>query len=377
MKITRLQFEGFRNLKDSFIEPCDGVNIIYGNNAQGKTNLLECIWLFTGGHSFRGARHRELVSFERENAKIKMSFYAQQRDQRAEIDISGGKREVTINGVRKSSPSEIIGRFCAIVFSPEHLTFVKSGPGERRRFMDGAICQIKPRYAAVLARYNQTLGQRNALLKEIRFRPELKDTLSIWNERLAYFGAHICTERLAYIKKLRKYAARFHDGISRGTEEFDVKYSSTWGGNEDSTINEIQEKLNDVLTANYKTDFHGGFTGNGPHRDDIDILINGKRAKIYGSQGQQRSAVLSLKLAEAEILKNSIGEKPVILLDDVLSELDPYRQDFLINEINGWQVFITCCEPYATDSLISGKSFNLIEGNVKAPVMKKSNDEGC
>lgn len=364
MNITRLQFSGFRNLEDSFIEPCEGVNIIYGDNAQGKTNLLECIWLFTGGHSFRGAKHRELVNFESENAAIKMNFYSQERDQYSTIDIINGKREVTVNGVKKFSPAEMIGKFCAIVFSPEHLTLIKSGPGERRKFIDGAICQIKPGYAALLARYNQTLNQRNALLKEIRRQSELRDTLSIWSERLAYLGAHICFERINYMNKLKINAEKFHDGISRGTESFDIKYSSTWGYKDHTKIEEIQNSLFKYLDEGYKTDFQNGVTSYGPHRDDIDIFINQKKARTYSSQGQQRSAVLSLKLAEAEILRSSICEKPVILLDDVLSELDAYRQDYLINEIKGWQVFITCCEPYAINEMLSGKSFRLINGKI-------------
>lgn len=364
MNITRLQFEGFRNLEDSFIEPCDGVNIIHGDNAQGKTNLLESIWLFTGGHSFRGAKHRELVAFDKHNAKIAMEFNAQERDQKAVIDIVGGKREVTVNGVKKMSPAEIIGKFCAIVFSPEHLTLIKSGPSERRKFMDGAICQLKPRYAAMLARYNQTLSQRNALLKEIRVMSELRDTLSIWDDKLAYLGALICAERLNYIKLIEKYAVEFHKGISRGNEVFGVEYSPTWTKCDTDDVQSIRDSILKTLENSYKSDLTSGFTGCGPHRDDIDIYINGKKARNYSSQGQQRSAVLSLKLAEAEILRSSIGEKPVILLDDVLSELDPYRQGYLINEIKGWQVFITCCEPYAAYELVKGKSIKISDGRV-------------
>ena len=345
MFVKSLAFENYRNLKNTTIMPTESINVICGDNAQGKTNLLECLWLFTGGRSFRGSKDSELVAFGQNYSKISLCFNSNNRDQNIEINIKNGRRSAVLNDVPKSYVSHIIGVFCAVVFSPDHLTLIKNGPEERRNFIDGALCQIKPSYAAALSKYKRVLNERNALLKDIPRHRELKDTLDIWDERLAFEGALISYERAEYIKKLSNPAMQFYDGISDGKEQLLIEYKAGFKINQDMSRDELKAALLESLQKKQNDDIYAGFTTSGVHRDDLTIKINGYEAKNFGSQGQQRSAVLAMKLAEATVLGNEKGEKPVILLDDVLSELDPSRQDYLLNRLDGLQVFITCCEP--------------------------------
>ena len=365
MIVKRLKFENFRNLLNNEIIPCEKVNVIYGENAQGKTNLLEAIWLFCGGHSFRGSKENELVHFEDNFFKLSMDFHSFERDQNAEIAFSQNKKKIKLNGVDKNSSSYLTEVFSCVVFSPENLTLIKRGPSMRRKFLDGAICQQKIKYAAALSKYSQIINQRNALLKDIFKHKELQDTLSIWDESLCVTGAIILKERIDYIKNLKIYAGKFHDDISQSKEILDIEYVSNCGICEDDSIEIITEKLRNAFIKSRNEDYHTGYTNIGPHRDDMEIKINGISAKTFGSQGQQRSAVLSLKLAQAQMLSEKNGEKPVILLDDVLSELDSKRQDFLLNKVDGYQVFVTCCEESNKEQLKSGKVFYLNNGEVK------------
>ena len=353
MKVLRLQFENFRNLQNNEIFPCDKVNVIYGDNAQGKTNLLEAIWLFCGGHSFRGSKENELIKFEDNFFKLSMDFYSCEREQNAEISFHQNKKKIKLNGVEKNSSSYLTEVFSCVVFSPENMTLIKRGPSMRRKFLDGAISQQRIRYAATLAKYNQIINQRNSLLKDIYKHKELKDTLPIWDDSLALCGAIILKERMDYIKELKKYAQKFHDDISNCNAK------------EDDTIEELTKKLTSAYEKSRNDDYHTGYTNIGPHRDDMDIKINGISARTFGSQGQQRSAVLSLKLAQAQMLFIKNGEKPIILLDDVLSELDRKRQDFLLNKVEDYQVFVTCCEESNKEQLKNGKVFYINSGEVK------------
>lgn len=366
MIIKELSFQGFRNLKDNRITVSDGINVIYGDNAQGKTNLLECIWMFNGVRSFRGAKDSELIGFESDYACSSLHFYAEDRIQEARVNILPGKREAFLNGVKKLSPSELIGKCTSVVFSPEHMTLVKNGPSERRKFLDGALCRLKPRYAMLFSKYNKILNQRNALLKDIPRHRELLETLDIWDEKLSVTGGTLTAERLKYTGLLKKKAYDFHRGISEEKEELSILYQSGYNALEGDGFEELTEKIRKALEKSRKEDIYTGCTNYGPHRDDLDILINGMKARIYASQGQQRSAVLSLKLSEADILKELTGEKPVVLLDDVLSELDLSRQNFLLNKTEGWQVFITCCDISAVGHLHCGKVFYIENGGVAA-----------
>ncbi len=367
MKVIALKFENYRNLKDDIISPCEGVNIIYGDNAQGKTNLLEALWLFCGGHSFRASKDNEVIKWDKDFARLQMKFEGQEREQKAKITLIGGSikgstKKVEINGVEKKSAASLIEKYCAVVFSPEHLNLVKRGPGERRKFIDSAICREKLKNAVILSKYNRILNQRNSLLKDIYKRPSLEETLSIWDEPLIKNGALLIKKRMDYIKMLSKRAADYHKGISKGSEELKIRYISSTGIEFDDNIEQIEEKLRKKFESNRYDDIRTGFTNAGPHRDDIEILINDKNAKTFASQGQHRSAVLSLKLAEASVLREKLGEEPIILLDDVLSELDAKRQDFLLNELKDCQVFITCCEKSNKEQLRNGKIFYLENG---------------
>lgn len=364
MKVIALKFENYRNLRDDMITPCEGVNIIYGDNAQGKTNLLEALWLFCGGHSFRNSKDSEIIKWEKSFARIEMRFFGQDREQTAKITFSGGKKQVEINGVQKKSASALIEKFCAVVFSPEHLGLIKRGPSQRRKFIDSAICREKLKNAVILSKFNRVLVQRNSLLKDIYKRPSLEDSLSVWDEPLISHGAMLIKKRLDYVKMLSEKASVYHSGISKNSEELKIRYISSLDIKLDDSIEIIEEKFRKKLNDTRKDDIRLGVTNHGPHRDDIEILINGKNARSFASQGQQRSAVLSLKLAEASVLKERMGEEPVILLDDVLSELDSGRQDFLLNEFNDCQVFITCCEKSNKEQLKEGKIFQLKNGEV-------------
>ncbi len=337
MRVDKLTLERYRNLKSVSIEPSDGVNIFYGDNAQGKTNLMEAIWLFTGGKSFRGSKDSELVAMGEQTARLEMAFFAEDRDQTAVLDIKG-RRQATINGVPQRSATALAGRFCAVVFSPAHLSLTEDGPDMRRRFIDAAYCQLRPAYMTIMAEYQKILAQRNALLKDGRFADEA--LLDIFDERLALAGVKVMAARTAYIKKLAPIAAEKHTGLSAGKEVLTLRYEATADGSS-------PEALCGCIRAARGADLATGFTTVGPHRDELAVEIDGHSVRRFGSQGQKRSAVLSMKLAEAALIEEVIGEKPVILLDDVMSELDATRQDFLLHHMTGEQVFITCCDPEA------------------------------
>lgn len=269
-----------------------------------------------------------------------------------------------INGVEKKSAAALIEKFCAVVFSPEHLNLIKRGPSQRRKFIDSAICREKLQNAVILSKYNRVLVQRNSLLKDIYRRPSLEETLSVWDEPLIMNGAMLIKKRMDYVEMLSQRAKNYHNGISKNSENLEINYVSSIEAKISDSTDEIAEKFRKKLEDNRKDDIRTGITNFGPHRDDIEILINGKNTRAFGSQGQQRSAVLSLKLAEASVLKERMGEEPVILLDDVLSELDSKRQDFLLNELKDCQVFITCCEKSNKEQLKEGKIFFLKNGEV-------------
>lgn len=379
MTVKELSFENFRNLENNIIFPSDGINVIYGDNAQGKTNILECLWLFTGGRSFRGSKESELVNFDNDFSKIHLKFEARDREQEINIMVKGGRRYAELNDVKKNYISQIVGSFCCVVFSPNHLTLIKNGPEERRKFIDGAICQIKPSYSSVLSKYHKILNERNALLKDIKYHSELMDMLEIWDERLSTQGAIISIERISYMKSFSEFCSEFYSGISKGIEKMDISYKLSYSNEVVSDVYILKEKLQKMLIKSQQNDIYQGYTGVGPHRDDLSVMINGKNARNFGSQGQQRSAVLAMKLAEASVLKYENGEQPVILLDDVLSELDSKRQDYLLNELSEKQVFITCCESEIMAKLKEGKKalFYINCGTVKpVPLGNKIQSNG-
>ena len=375
MNVLRLGFENFRNLCPGEIFPGETINVIHGSNAQGKTNLLEAIWLFTGGHSFRGTKDSELpVLKDGKNApaaSLSMTLFTEGREQELRLELRDGRRSSVINGVEKKTGSALVGKFCAVIFSPEHLLLVKEGPSRRRAFLDGALCQSRPAFTRVLAHYNKALMQRNALLKDIPRHPELIDTLDVWDERLILFGTEVVQERAAFCQVLEPRAAEIYRGIAKNREEITLSYAP-FGGAETKT--EIAERFSEALKNARNADARAGFTSVGPHRDDLTLTIDGLSARTFGSQGQQRSIVLALKLAEADILYRKTGERPVILLDDVMSELDMSRRDYLLNHLDGRQVFITCCDPETVRLMETGRGFYVEKGTVRQDTDEKAGE---
>lgn len=362
MLVNQLEVKNFRNIEYTSFSPCEGINVIYGENAQGKTNLLESIWLFTGCRSFRGSRDNEIINFNSQKANLYMDFFAFDRQQSASLEISEGRKFI-LNGVKKKGTSEIVGEFLCVVFSPVHLSLVKDGPYERRRFLDTAISQLKPKYGLALSQFNKAVAQRNILLKDVAFHSELYDTLDIWEDRIAFFGSEIIRQRLGYINKLSMYTDEIYSGLSNEREKLSISYTQQAIVAGDSK-QELYENLKAQLYASRKNDLITGSTSVGPHRDDLLIKIDGLSARSFGSQGQQRSAALSLKLGEAAVIKNFSGEQPVALLDDVMSELDVNRQNYILNHIREWQVFVTCCDPESVKQLKQGKRLHMINGRI-------------
>ena len=366
MIVRRLVFDGYRNLAKGEIYPCENVNVIYGKNAQGKTNLLEALWLFSGNRSFRGAKDSEFIGFGKEKADLITEFYSEERVQNAEIIFQKGKKEVKLNGIKQNSVNKLMGKLCIVVFSPEHLSMVKRGPAERRKFIDSAICQIRPNFSDTLSEYNKLLIQRNAILKDLNYHSDLSDIMDIWEERLAVYGASVIRMRINYTERLSDTAEKYHLGISEGKEKLDISYAC---GFSEDVCSDRESLVNDYIQKpreSRKNDIKDGATSIGPHRDDITLEINGENLRSFGSQGQQRSAVLSMKIAEAELIKQATEQEPIVLLDDVLSELDSRRQKFLLNKIDNRQVFISCCERASADRLEGGKLFYVENGEIMA-----------
>lgn len=364
MKLAKITLKNYRNIEQMEISPCDKVNVIYGDNGQGKTNLLESIYLLTGNPSFRGAKLNELIRFSEKQARLTALFSDRQRQQKLSLKL-GAKKEILLNQVPLKKYSELAGQFYCVVFSPEDLDFVKGSPKNRRRFIDSAICQITPQYMGYLEQYERVLDQRNALLKEIHRSPYWKDTLDIWDLQLAKLGTILSIYRKDYLDKLARVSSVIYDGLSSQKEAFSLQYLSS-GFDTMEEIKSYEDRFIkmylDKLQSSLEQDIRYGFTNIGIHRDDMEILVNGMPAKTYGSQGQQRSCILALKLSEASLLYRVTGEKPVILLDDVMSELDAGRQEYVLNHVKDQQVFITCCDVIHTIRLKEGKIFRIEKG---------------
>lgn len=362
MRVNSLEAENFRNLERIFLEADERVNVIYGSNAQGKTNLIECVWMFTGARSFRGAKDQELIRLGSTRTRGKLSFYAQERDQEAELTIAE-KRTAALNGIKLRSPSELSESFSAVIFAPVHLELIKGAPALRRRFIDAALCGLRPGYAAALSKYNRALKQRAALLKDIPYHSELYDMLDVWDDRLASFGAAVLHTRLSYIRGLSAICDAVYREISGGREEMAIAYECSCDVSGESR-DSLKQSLLDALHRTRREDVSSGTTAAGPHRDDLNVTVSGLPARTYASQGQQRSAAFALKLGEAGIIRTVTGEQPVMLLDDVLSELDDTRQTYVLNRIEGSQVFITCCDPSGLMRLSGGSSFRMEGGQI-------------
>ncbi len=359
MVINYLKLKDFRNGEENYIEFDSGINVICGANAAGKTNILESIFYFASGKSFRNCKDRELIRFGCDKSNIEMGFTSGSFQRRMSATLSKGARRVIRIG--ESQPlklSEYIGQFRAVIFTPDHLSLVKGAPENRRKFLDLAICQSFPRYAGTLSEYNRVLAQKNALLKRGNVINELLD---VYNERLAALGAIITVNRRKYISKLEQEAMGFILDMSGGKEKLSLSYSTQAG--ESETQEEIKEKYYKLLSEKMETEKERFLSLYGIHKDDFNVYINKKSVRMYGSQGQQRSTVLSLKLAEGELSKNLTGEYPVFLLDDILSELDKDRKEYILSRITERQVIITGCDSDAFE-VKQGKRIFVCEGKV-------------
>ena len=353
MRVLSLELKNFRNIENLKIEPCDTMNVICGENAQGKTNLLESIWLFTGAKSFRGAKDEEFLKFGEKKSICKMDFIAEGVEKNALIEIEE-KRKAFLNDKKLKSVSLLAGNFNAIVFSPTDLRLVSEGPSIRRRFLDLAIGQLYPSYIEILRNYARAVTQRNKIIKDFRYDSTLSVMLDVFEEEIANNGMKIIKYRKRYIEILSEFIPNLYEGLSGGKENLEIEYIKSFSG----------EDLKAELKKKRNEDMYSAKTGIGPHRDDLEFKINGISVRSYGSQGQKRSVALALKLAEAEVIKKNVGECPVCLLDDVMSELDPNRQNFILNHIKGMQTFLTCCDPENVKNLEVGKKFIVKDGSI-------------
>jgi DNA replication and repair protein RecF len=357
MKIKSLSADGFRNLSGVEIALSPGLNVFFGDNGQGKTNILECIWMMTGVRSFRGAKERELFGFEAEKITAGLQFYDWERLQDIAVELpaaSPRRRKITVNGVPVPRLSKLFGRFQAVVFTPEDLALSGGEPAVRRAFLDLSVSQIKVSYASVLSRYNKILAQRNAYLKSLDTSGtsgKSRFDIEIWDTQLARAGAFLSVYRNVYIKTLGEVAGDFYRELSGGREKLGLAYRS--GVYKDDIPETVEtdrpEYYLERMRSRFAEDCRAGTTLVGVHRDDLILSVNGKPVREYGSQGQQRSAALALKLAGAQILALERCEPPVILLDDVLSELDPGRRRFLMGHLDGFQTLITACDDVAPE----------------------------
>lgn len=370
MKITGFSCGGFKNLKDISITPNERLNILIGENAQGKTNLIEAIWICTGVKSFRSTKDKDMIDLEGERADITLTFEDNTRTQTIKYSVMRQdikNKLITLNGVKLPLPSRLFGNLRCVVFTPEDLSLSKGSPDNRRQFLDLSISQIKGRYASVVQRYNNILEQRNTLLKTIAFGRAQADDLDVWDIQLAKLGSYISMMRYNYSKKLGQVCAGLFDDISKGKEKLSLYYQST-------VFNELEERTDysgdladeylQRLSVSRNEDIRLGFTTKGVHRDDLCGIINGVPLREFASQGQHRSAALVMKLSQAYILTEETEDPPVILLDDVMSELDRSRQEFVINKIKGMQVFITCCDMNELISSADGAIYIIENGRV-------------
>ena len=335
MFIKKIQMLNYRNYKSLNITLGKNVNVFMGDNAQGKTNILEAIYYCAFAKSHRTSKDKELINWDSENAYISVLVGKDRLDKNIDINIlKDGRKAIRINKIKVSKIGELFGNFNVVMFSPEDLRIIKDSPGVRRRFIDMELCQLDSKYYYNLVQYNKILNERNVLLKNKKLD---KDILDIYDIQLAKFGADIIKERLKYINKLNYYGKNIHSDISSGKEEVEFKYISTIRDFEN-----IENNFYDLLSRNRSKDIDKGSTSVGPHRDDFTVLINDIDTKSFGSQGQQRSAVLTIKFSSLKIIKELTSEYPVLLLDDVLSELDFNRKRYILSTIGEIQTIITC-----------------------------------
>ena len=366
MHLNEIYLRSFRNYDEVTVEFEPGVNLIVGDNAQGKTNLLEAISYLGSGKSFRAQKTGEMIRFGADFAEIQGKVHAQDREQTLRWVLFNGSRprQIWRNGAKKKTTAEIAGVLPTVLFCPEDLMVLKTGAAQRRRLGDHALCALRPNYDAALTEYNRILEQKGRILKDHFENPALLDILPDYNTRLCQVGALLISYRARFYDSLGKAAAQYHSQFSGFAEEFTLDYKTVSTVSDPfASVAKLTEDLTDHLQRHYRAEIESGQCLTGPHKDDFTVSLSGIDLKAYGSQGQTRTAAISLKLAQRELMGREWGEEPVLLLDDVLSELDPGRQDFVLNQIVSGQVFITCCEPGRFTKL--GKTIENEKGHVK------------
>ena len=357
MIIKSIELKNFRNYEDLNISFDEGTNIFYGDNAQGKTNILEAAYVSGTTKSHKCSKDKEMIRFGEQEAHIRTIVLKNGKEYQIDMHLKHNKTKgIAINKVPIRKASELFGILNMVFFSPEDLNIIKNGPSERRRFLDSELCQLDRIYLSDLTTYNKILNQRNKLLKDIVYRPDLKDTLPIWDLQLAETGKKIIKRRKQFVEELSEIVYRNHYHISGGKEELILKY--------DPDVDDIF--FEDELLRVRERDLKQCMTSVGPHRDDLLFSIQDIDIRKFGSQGQQRTSALSLKLSEIELVKRAIHETPVLLLDDVLSELDSNRQNYLLNSIHDTQTLITCTglDEFVKNRFHINKIFKVVQGNV-------------
>lgn len=369
MYCKKVTLENFRNIESCEIEFCEGTNILIGENAQGKTNLLEAVFYASVGRSFRATATNEMISFGKKSACVSVDYLCDKKEKSDNVTIrlfSDKKKTVQKNHLRVERLSDIVGSFRSVLFCPEHLSLIKDGPLERRNYLDIAISRINRRYIASLQRYGYFLKQRNALIKSAaQDRSTFDATVDLWSEQLAAEAAEISFYRLEFIKRVASIVSDCFADMTGEKERVDIVYRGSASLDEDEYLNKeaVKQKYISLLSSSHEREIFMGSTLWGIHKDDIEIKINGKNARSFASQGQQRSLALALKLAEGEICKEELGDYPVFLFDDVLSELDETRRDYMLLYATGKQVIITTCEASALKNLRADKKILVVNGS--------------
>ncbi len=356
MIIQSIELQNYRNYPQLSVEFHPGINIFYGDNAQGKTNILEAVYLCGTNKSHRNSKDREIIAFGQDEAHIKMYIKKNEMENRIDMHLKKGKSKgIAINGVPIHKVSELFGMVNIVFFSPEDLQIIKNGPSERRKFIDLELCQLDKLYIYNLVNYNKSLLQRNRLLKEVGNKNDLYAMLEIWEEQLVKFGEPIIERREIFINQLNPVLNKIHQKLTGGREELTIAYEPN-----------TQQQLREALCRNRNRELKQKTTLSGPHRDDIRFMINGIDIRTFGSQGQQRTAALALKLAEIELVKQQTKDAPILLLDDVLSELDSNRQNYLLDSMQGIQTMITCTglDDFVNHRFHMDNIFHVIQGVV-------------
>ena len=333
MIVESIELKNYRSYEELHIDLSPGTNILYGDNAQGKTNVLESVYLCCTSKSHRGSKDRDMIRFSQEESHIKLQIRRGNVPCRIDMHLKKNKpKGIAINGIPLRRASELFGVANVVFFSPEDLNLIKNGPSERRRFIDMELCQLSQVYVHSLVQYNRALMQRNKLLKELSFHPEYEDTLDIWDEQLIRYGREVMEQRRSFLAQMDAIVHEIHGNLSGGREDMKLIYAP----------DTREEDLEQAFKKNRPQDIKQKTTLSGPHRDDMNLMIGGVDVRRFGSQGQQRTAALSLKLSELELMQRISRDNPVLLLDDVLSELDGHRQNQLLSAIRHIQTMITC-----------------------------------